>query len=421
MTWTRRSIVLLLAFFLIGALVASPATAASGGELASAAKKKKKKKKKCKAKKRVKKKAKRSSALAETAAKKKKAKCKKKGGGGGGGGSTLPGQPTKPSPTAPSGSGSSSGSGSGSGSGSNPGSPTYQVSGVTLTSNPVLGGNPTQGTVTISETAGEGGVPVMLQSSNSDRASVPSSVHVAAGQTTANFTVTTNDDGPTVAVTLTASIGGSSQQVVLNVVEEPSVVGVELEYQCFPGIGSFAANRVTLDVPAPEDTDVTLGSDNPGLTVPSSVTVANGAISALFEVDVSSPTAIPSVTVTATLDASSADATASVRDGTSPDPVLDGFSIFPSTVAPGGSSTGTVTLDCEAPLGGSTVTLSSDNPNVTFESTGTQNATVTVLEGELSADFQIDVAPLAGSGEVTITATLGNTELETLTIDSIAS
>jgi trimeric autotransporter adhesin len=310
---------------------------------------------------------------------------------------TLPGQATHSTPTQPP-----------------PPPPAVAMSGISVSENPVLDGSSTSGLVTINRNAPSGGQPVTLQS-DSTRVTVPANVVVAAGQTTAGFSVDTTNGGAATA-TLTASIGTSNVNTQLSVVPDPSVASVALQYQCFPGNGSFGSNRVTLDVPAPADTIVGLSTNAnpPSLTLPfSTVTVPSGSKSALFGVD-TGLVGSPSVMVTATLGPSSANDTASVRDGSSPAPVVAGVSATPTDVPPGSSVTGKVTLNCEAPVGGTTVTLHSDNAGVTVP------ATVVVPADALSVTFSITAASDA-SGDATITATPddGTTRQTTVTVGTI--
>ena len=267
--------------------------------------------------------------------------------------------------------------------------------------------------VTLDAAAPSGGQQIDLQSDTA-RVTLPSYVVVAPGQTNASFPVNTTL-GPPVTATLTGSVGASSQTTQLSVVDTASVSSVKLERQCFT-FGPYSSNRVSLDVPAPDDTVVSLSSDSAGLTVPSGVTVPSGSASAFFSVNAVSDS--PSVTVTASLGASQATDTASVS---SSDPAThaDDLTVDPDTVVPGGGSTGTVTLDCEAPPGGTTVTLSSADPGVTFDSTGTQSATVNVPEGHLSADFTISTDGALADGVYDVSATAGGVTVPaTLTIDS---
>ena len=67
--------------------------------------------------------------------------------------------------------------------------------------------------------------------------------------------------------------------------------------------------------------------------------------------------------------------------------MLAGVSLDPTTVLGGVSSTGTVTLDVAAPAGGALVALSSDNAAAQVP------ASVTVLEGQTTATFQVTTSP----------------------------
>jgi hypothetical protein len=62
---------------------------------------------------------------------------------------------------------------------------------VSASPNPVVGGNPSTGTVTLGAPAGPGGVVVKLTSSAKSVATVPATVTIAEGNTTATFTITT--------------------------------------------------------------------------------------------------------------------------------------------------------------------------------------------------------------------------------------
>src|SRR5260370_15680371 len=66
------------------------------------------------------------------------------------------------------------------------------LSSISLNPPSVTGGNPSTGTVTLSAPAPTGGAQVALSSSNTTAATVPSKVTVAAGATSASFTVSTS-------------------------------------------------------------------------------------------------------------------------------------------------------------------------------------------------------------------------------------
>jgi VCBS repeat-containing protein len=88
----------------------------------------------------------------------------------------------------------------------------------TLTVNPtnVKGGTSSQGTVTLSGAAPSGGVVVSL-SDNSASASVPASVTVAGGSTSAVFTITTSTVLSDRTATVTAVYGGVQKTAILSI------------------------------------------------------------------------------------------------------------------------------------------------------------------------------------------------------------
>src|SRR6266478_2571596 len=101
-------------------------------------------------------------------------------------------------------------------------SPTPTLSSLTLNPSSVTGGNFSTGTVTLNAPAPSGGAIVSLSSSNTSVATVPSSVTVAGGATSAAFTVSTNQVGASTSVTISASYGGVAQTASLTVSAQPN-------------------------------------------------------------------------------------------------------------------------------------------------------------------------------------------------------
>ena len=93
------------------------------------------------------------------------------------------------------------------------------LSTLTLNAPSVVGGNPVVGTVTLSVAAGVGGVLVTLAAA--DPATVPPTVLVPAGLTSASFNVATRPVGGTVAATVSATWAGVSRSANLSVLAEP--------------------------------------------------------------------------------------------------------------------------------------------------------------------------------------------------------
>lgn len=101
-------------------------------------------------------------------------------------------------------------------------SATLTISAPTLTSvrlNPtsVLGGNSSTGTVILSGAAPTGGMVVSLQSALTSIATVPDSVTVASGATSANFPVTTSTVQTTTSTSINATLNAVTQSATITV------------------------------------------------------------------------------------------------------------------------------------------------------------------------------------------------------------
>jgi hypothetical protein len=98
--------------------------------------------------------------------------------------------------------------------------PSATLSSFTVNPTSVTGGNPSTGTVTLAAAAPAGGSVVSLTSNLPNAASVPASVTVAAGATSASFTITTFPSGAT-TVQLSATLGNTTLFASLGVNPPP--------------------------------------------------------------------------------------------------------------------------------------------------------------------------------------------------------
>lgn len=274
---------------------------------------------------------------------------------------------------------------------------------LTFNPNPVKGGLPTTGTVTLTGPAPTGGVTVTLSSASSVVV-VPGSVTVAAGQTSADFAVTTSAVSDTTDVVVTATANGGSVSGTLSVFGI-GVASLTLNPTTVRG-GQTSTATVTLSDPAPAGgAVVTLTSGNTGAaTVPASVTIPEGQTTTTFIVTSKPVPTSTNVTITATYNRVSQSAVLRVNP-----PVLTGLTLNPATVFGGQTSVGTVTLDGPAPTGNLVVRLTSDNANV-----ATVPASVTVAAGQTSATFTVTSQPVARRTVVTITATSNGASVSAL-------
>ncbi len=180
--------------------------------------------------------------------------------------------------------------------------PVASLSSVSVTPTSVVGGNSSQGTVTLTAGAPAGGAVVGLSNANTAVATVPASVTIAAGATSATFSITTTSVTATTALSISGTFGGVTRTAVLTVNPVPppvSLSAITLNPATVTG-GASATGTATLTSAAPSaGLLVSLASSNSGVaTVPASVTVGAGATSATFAVTTSAVVSSTAVTIT---------------------------------------------------------------------------------------------------------------------------
>jgi trimeric autotransporter adhesin len=256
---------------------------------------------------------------------------------------------------------------------------------------------PATGTVTLNGPAPTGGAQVAL-SSNNPAATVPPSVTVAAGATSASFSVVTIPVATSTPVTLSASYGGATRTASLTVLP-PAVSALSVSPTSVTG-GTGATGTVTLTAPAPSGGAQVALSDNSGAaSVPATVTVPAGATSASFSIGTSAVAANTAVTISASYGGATRSATLTVLHA-----VLTSLTMNPTSVV--GlleSSTGTVRLNGPAPAGGAVVTLSDNNGACSTP------GSVTIAANATSATFTVTTGLVLISTTCTITATYKGT------------
>jgi hypothetical protein len=177
------------------------------------------------------------------------------------------------------------------------------LSAISLNPASVLGGSSSSGTATLTSAAPTGGAIVTLTSSDTTTATVPASVTVPAGSTSATFAVTTSPVLATSTATITGAYGGTTRTASLSVTPPgapAALSGVSVNPAILTG-GTASQGTITLTAPAGAGGfAVSLSSDNTAATVPGSVTVAQGSTSATFAIGTSSVATSTPVTITAT-------------------------------------------------------------------------------------------------------------------------
>jgi hypothetical protein len=180
--------------------------------------------------------------------------------------------------------------------------PAPAVSALSLSPTSVTGGSSSTGTVTLTAAAPTGGLVVSLTSSNTALATVPASLTVPAGATSATFNVATASVSATAAATITATGGGASRSASLTVTAPsgPSLSTLSLNPTTVAS-GGTSTGTVTLTGAAPSGgAVVSLSSSNTSAaTVPTSVTIAAGATAATFTVTARTLSTTTSATISA--------------------------------------------------------------------------------------------------------------------------
>jgi galactose oxidase-like protein/Kelch motif protein len=276
-------------------------------------------------------------------------------------------------------------------------SATTTLSSLILDPTSVLAGTFSIGTMTLTRPAEAGGAVVLLDSSDRAAATVPSSVTVAAGATSATFSVSTSLVPAGTSVTISATYGGVTKSAALTVIPVTTLSAVTLNLASVQG-GSPSIGTVTLSAAAPAGGAVIglASSDAAVAAIPASVTVAAGVTSATFTISTTPVAASTAVTISGTYGGVARSAVLTVTP-----PTLSSVSLNPTGVSGGASSIGTVTLSGPAPAGGAGIALSSSDAAIAVVPPG-----VTVPAGATSTIFTVSTSACA-SGTVTITAASG--------------
>jgi hypothetical protein len=283
------------------------------------------------------------------------------------------------------------------------------VASVSISPASVTGGTAAAGTITLDAPAPAGGTQVSVTSA-SGAIGLPSTVAVAAGQTSAPFTITTNAVATDTDASITASVNGVSATGSLQI-RKPVLGAATINPVSIAG-GDTAQLTVTINGPAPAGgLVVALTSGNAKVTVPASVTIAAGQSSAVANVVASTVTTDTDVTLSASLSGVTKTATLRIL---SPRAVPVQVTLSPSTVLGGTASAGKVKLAAAAPTGGVVVSLQAGGAGATVP------ATVTVSAGATEASFNVTTQAVTAQKDVTITATASGVSASgTLTIRPI--
>lgn len=272
----------------------------------------------------------------------------------------------------------------------------------TINPTSIAGGDTAQLTVTINGPAPAGGLVVALTSGNA-KVTVPASVTIAAGQSSAVANVVASTVTIDTDVTLSASLSGVTKTATLRILSPRAVPSlVTLSPSTVLG-GTASTGKVNLAAAAPTGgVVVALQVGGAGATAPATVTVLAGATEATFSVSTQAVTAQKDVTITATASNVSASATLTIR------PIVPStLDATPSSGTGGFTSTAKLTITDPAPAGGLVIPITSNNSAVKVP-----NA-VSVAAGKNSVSFSITTIKVSSDQTATVTATLNGASVTT--------
>lgn len=220
-----------------------------------------------------------------------------------------------------------------------------------------IGGNNLVGTINLGGPAPTGGATFELFSNNS-AATVPTTMTIPEGQTSANFTITTTPVAANAKPTINARYNGLVLQSNFDLAA-PLIQNVTATPQSQYG-GVNIAGNVQLTGPAPTGgKTVSLTSSNPArATIPASVSVPAGATSVGFTI-----TTFPTLVNASSVITATTGTVSKTRFIAIVAPVLQTATLASTSIQGGASTTITVTLGSPAPTG-YTVTLLSGAPSL---------------------------------------------------------
>ncbi len=271
------------------------------------------------------------------------------------------------------------------------------LAGLTTTPTTLVGGNTPTGTVTLTIPAPPGGAVVILSSNNSS-VIPPATVTVPAGATSATFNIPTLGVDSTTTATLTATLFAVSKTASLTLLNAKMLSLTLSQSSVLGGSSTSIVATVRLNGKAgPSGNVVTLSSSNTAAaTMPATITIAPGAVSATVAVSHYQVTSASQVTLGATCNATTQSTTLTVNPY-----LVSSISLNPTTVIGGSSSTGTVTISQAAGPAGIGVSIASGNADAQVP------PTVVIPSGATSANFTVTTVKPASNETVAIMASIG--------------
>lgn len=233
-----------------------------------------------------------------------------------------------------------------------------ELQGLSFDPNYVYGMGMTVGRISLTSVAPEGGVTRSL-SSSSGVLYFPATVTVVQGTTSADFELSAGHVSQTYVRSVTASYNGINKVALVTI--HPGLRHVALSPEEVTG-GSPTQGNVSLWGPAPPGgVDMSLSDNSASVLLPTSVHVPEGSSIGLFSASTSQVSADATRLVFANLNGVTKANYVRLTAG----PRIASFTISPSTVQGGSSTTGTVTFTGPIPSSTRTIQITDNSSAVT--------------------------------------------------------
>jgi hypothetical protein len=279
----------------------------------------------------------------------------------------------------------------------------FNLTGVSITPNPIGPLETATATVTIDRPAPDSGYTVAIATSDPTVAAIQNgdtTVVIGPGQTTGTFTLVGGVIGKSTNATITASILGQTKTATVTV--SPVTFTVTLDPSSLVG-GNSSTGTIKLvgdNIKATKDLTFTIKSSKVSYaTVTSPVVIPAGGSTGTFTISTVSIPKTFDVVISTKLADNTVLQTLTVRSIG----VLK-FTLAPQAVRSGKSTTGTVVLDAPAPAGGIKVTIAYDSQFVTTPAT-----TITVPEGATTVTFTVTAKDFSRSVSTLVSVSAGGT------------
>jgi trimeric autotransporter adhesin len=279
-----------------------------------------------------------------------------------------------------------------------------QVSALTCNPASMIGAGSISCTITLS-VAPATSLAVNLSSSTTS-VSVPTTVTVPTGSTTATFSATITAVTANLTAVITATANSTQKTASIALSAPPHVSALTCNPASVIGSGNVSCT-ITMNVAPAAALFVFLTSSSTSLSVPNSATVTAGSTTATFTAQVAALTANLTATITAAVNGIPQTASIALF----PIPNLSALSCTPTTVGGPASLACSIALTGAAPAGGLSAALSSSNSEVVVP------ASVSVPAGSTTVNFTGTVSSLTTSGVAVIKASAGSvSESESITL-----